>query len=73
MGGQLLHDVLEVGERVDSVTLTAPHQAVQGRRRPVASVTFDEQVVLAPDGLSTQTPFRDVVVDAQLAVASVGL
>jgi hypothetical protein len=37
MSGQPLQDVLEVGERIDLVTLTAPHQAVQGRRRPAAS------------------------------------
>ena len=56
-----------------SISRSAGHQAVQGHRRPDASVAPDEQVVLSPDGLGTQTPFRHVVVDAQLAVARVGL
>src|SRR5262249_36243124 len=35
--------------------------------------TPDEQVVLATDGLGTQTPLRHVVVDAQLALAGIRL
>jgi hypothetical protein len=58
---------LEVEERVDPVTLAAAHQAIQVRRRPAASITSNKHVVFSSDGLSTKTPFRDVVVDAQLA------
>jgi hypothetical protein len=63
MGGQPIQDVLEAGERIDAVTLTAPHQAVQGRRRPAASVAPDKQEVLPTDRLSAQTPFRAIVVN----------
>jgi hypothetical protein len=70
MGRQPLQDVFQVGERIDPVTLAASHQAIQGRRRPAASVAPDEQVVLATDGLSTQAPLRDVVVYAGLPVAT---
>ena len=72
MRRQTLQDILEVGERIDLMTLATAHQAVQGRRRPAAPVTPDEQVILPSDGLSTQAPFRDVVVDAQLAIEGVG-
>jgi hypothetical protein len=42
MGRQPFQDFLEVGERIDLVPLTASHEAVQGRRRPAASITPDE-------------------------------
>src|SRR5262249_49730427 len=38
MGRQPLQDVFEVSVRIDAVTLAAPHQAIQRRRRPAASV-----------------------------------
>ena len=46
MRRQPFQDVLEVGERINLVTLAAGHQAVQRRRRPAASVAPDEKVVL---------------------------
>ena len=73
MGRQSFQDVFEVSERIDLMTLARSHQAVQGCRRPAPSITPYEQVVLAPDGLRTHTPFRDVVVDAQLTIAGIGL
>jgi hypothetical protein len=39
MRRQPLQDILEVGERIDLVPLTASHEAVQGRRGPAASIT----------------------------------
>src|SRR5262245_227444 len=73
MARQPLQEVFQVGEWIDLMAPAAAHQAIQRRRSPAATVTPDEQVVLATDGLRTQTPLRDIVVDAQLAIAGVGL
>ena len=39
MRRQPLQDILEVGERINLVPLTASHEAVQGRRGPAAWIT----------------------------------
>jgi hypothetical protein len=39
MRRQTLQDILEIGERIDLVTLASSHQAIQGGRRPAAAIT----------------------------------
>jgi hypothetical protein len=46
MGRQPFQDILEVGERIDVMTLATSHQAIQGRRRPAAAITPNKQIML---------------------------
>jgi len=62
MGRQSLQHILQVRERIAPEPLATGHETIQGRRRPAAPVTPNKQEVLSTDRLSTQTPFRAVVV-----------
>ena len=42
MRRQTLQHILEVGERIDLMTLAAPHEAIQSGRRPAAAITPNE-------------------------------
>jgi hypothetical protein len=44
---ETLQDILEIGERIDLMTLACPHQAIQGGRRPATAITPNEQVILS--------------------------
>ena len=72
MARQPLQDVPQVDERIDPMTLSAAHQAIQRRGRPAAPITPDEEEVPSTEGLSPQRPIGEVFVYAQLTVAGVG-
>jgi hypothetical protein len=69
MGREPLQDVFQVDERIDPMTLSAAHWAIQRSGRPAAPITPDEEEVPSPEGLSSQRPLGEVVVDGQLTVA----
>jgi hypothetical protein len=71
MGRQTTEDVVEVGEGIHVVSLTGGGQGVQDRRRPAATIAPQERPVAPSDGLGTQHPLGEVVVDAQLPVFGV--
>ena len=73
MATQTLQHILEVGEWIDVMATAAPHQTVESSRGAAAPITCNEHVVLSSNGLSTEASFPDVVIDAQIAVAGVGL
>jgi hypothetical protein len=45
MGRHPFHDVFQVGERINLMTLSASRHAIQRSRRPAASVSPDEHLV----------------------------
>ena len=42
MRRQTLQDILEVGERIDLMTLASSYEAIQGGRGPAAAITPNE-------------------------------
>jgi hypothetical protein len=73
MARQTLQHILEACEWIDVMASAAPHQTVESSRGTAPPITSSEHVALSSNGLSTEASFRDVVIDAQIAVAGVGL
>jgi hypothetical protein len=71
LGRQSAEDVPQVGERVDVVVLSGADEGIRDRRRPAPTVTPEEHVFLSTDGLGTEHPLGEVIVDAQVAVLGV--
>lgn len=63
--------VPQISPRLDSARFAAGDEAEQDRRTTSAGPAGDEQTVLAADRGDLHRPFRDVVVDGQLAVLAV--
>ena len=68
LGRESAEDVLEVGEGIDVVVLTGAGEGVQDGRRPAATITPNEFIIIELYNMCTRHHLGEVIINAQLPV-----